>query len=96
MITPTVSEEVSQHIFPAKSRFQALKTLKDLYDSHSEMDIIQLMLKLFSLEVNNNDSMLVSYKIRAIMHKIQASSLETLPSTCIICKVTLSNSLQLP
>ena len=51
MITPTVSEEVSQHIFPAKSRFQALKTLKDLYESHSEMEIISLMLKLLKLEV---------------------------------------------
>ena len=51
MITPTVSEEVSQHIFPAKSCFQALKTLKDLYESHSEMEIISLMLKLLRLEV---------------------------------------------
>ena len=32
VITATVSEEVSQHIFPAKSCFVALKMLKDIYD----------------------------------------------------------------
>ena len=44
VITATVSEEVSQDILPTKSCFEALKTLKDLYDSHSEMEVIQLML----------------------------------------------------
>lgn len=72
MISATVSEEVSQHILLAKTRYEALKTLKDMYDSHSEMEFIQLMLKLFSLEVNDNDPMLVTSEIREIMHKIQA------------------------
>ena len=76
MITATVSEEVSQHVFLAKSYFKALKALKYLHDSHFEMEIIQLMLKLFSLEVKDNDHMLIAYKIKSIKHKIQASSMK--------------------
>ena len=34
------------------------------------------MLKLFNLEVKDNDPMLVAYEIRAIMHAIQASGIE--------------------
>ena len=70
MITTTVSEEVSQHIFPTKSFFEAFKRLKYFYDSHFEMEIIQLMLKLFSLEVKDNDPILVGSEIREFMHKI--------------------------
>ena len=47
-----------------------------MYDSHYEMEIIQLMLKLFSLELKYNDPMMVAYEIRAIMHKIQASGMK--------------------
>ena len=36
------------------------------------MEVIQLMLKLFSLEVKDNDPMLVASEIKAIMHKIKA------------------------
>ena len=50
IINATISEEVSQHIFPAKSCFEALKTLKYLYDSHSKMELVKLMLKLFILK----------------------------------------------
>ena len=63
MIIAIVSEEVSQQILLAKSYFETLKTLKDLYDSHSEMEIIKLMLKLFSLEVKDNDPMLFASEI---------------------------------
>ena len=72
MIIATVNEEASQHILPNKSCFEAIKTLKGLYDSHSEMEVIHLMLKLFILEVKDNDPMLVASEIRATMHKIQA------------------------
>ena len=67
MITAIVSEEASQHIFPAKSCFEALKALNDLYDSHSKMEIIHLLSKLFSLEVKNNDPMLVTYEIKVLI-----------------------------
>ena len=40
------------------------------------MEVIQLMLKLFSLEVKDNDPMLVASEIKAIMHKIQASGMK--------------------
>ena len=36
------------------------------------MEISELRLKLFNLEVNDNDLMLVVYENREIMHKIQA------------------------
>ena len=35
------------------------------------MEVIQLILKLFSLEVKDNDAMLVAYEIKEIMHKVQ-------------------------
>ena len=47
-----------------------------MYDSHSEMEVIKLMLKLFNLEVKDNDPMLVAYEIRTIMHKIQTSGMK--------------------
>ena len=40
------------------------------------MKIIQLMLKLFSLEVKDNDPMLIASEIRAIMYKVQASGMK--------------------
>ena len=64
MIIATGSEEVSQHIFPTKSCFEALKTLKYLYVSHSEMEVIKLMLKLFNLEVKDNDYIPVASEIK--------------------------------
>ena len=76
MITATISEDVSQHVFPAKSCFGELKALKDLYGSHYEMEIIQLILKLFNLELKYNDLMLVAFDIIEIMHKIQASGMK--------------------
>ena len=76
MITAAVSEEARQHILPPKSCFEALKALKYLYDSHSKMEMIQLMLKMFSLEVKDNDPMMGASEIKAIMHKIQESGMK--------------------
>ena len=58
MITAIVSEEVSQHIFPATYFFQALKRMKDMFGSHTKMEVIQMMLKLFNLEVKDNHPMI--------------------------------------
>ena len=62
---------------PIKSSFESLKTLKDVYDSHSKMETIKLILKLFSLEVVDNDRILVTAEARAIMHNIEAYSIKT-------------------
>ena len=35
------------------------------------MEIIQLMLKVFSLELKDDDPMFLTYEIRSIMHKMQ-------------------------
>jgi SH3-like domain-containing protein len=42
LIVASVSEEVSHHIKSIKDSWGALKKLKDLYDSHSELELIQL------------------------------------------------------
>jgi hypothetical protein len=57
VISMTVSEEVSHHIASINDSYGALKRLNDLYDTHSELELIQLMLKLFNLELKNDDPM---------------------------------------
>ena len=50
----------------------ALKRLNELYDTHSEVELIQLMVKLLNLELKNNDPMDLASEIKAIMHDIDA------------------------
>ena len=93
MIIANVSEEASQHIMLDKSCFEALKTLKYLHESPSKMEIIQLMLKLFSLELKDNDPVLDASENWAIMHKIQASSMELeLPLATFVNSLYLTHS----
>ena len=72
LITAIVSEDVSQHIISMKKSYDALKKLRDLYDSHSELELIQLLLKLFNLELKDNDPMAMASKINYIFHDIDA------------------------
>ena len=72
LIVASITEEVGRHIISCKSEFVALKKLKDLYDSHSELEIIQLLMKLFNLEMKDNDPMKLASKIRALFHDIEA------------------------
>ena len=67
------NEELSKHLVSSKSAWKALKKLKDLYDSHSELEIIQLLMKLFNLELKHNDPVKISYEIRDIFHDIDAT-----------------------
>jgi len=46
-----------------------------MYDSHSELELIQLQLKLFNLELKNNDPMALILDIREIMHDINTIGL---------------------
>ena len=41
LIAVSVNEEVSQHISPFSNSFESLKKLKKLYDSHSELEVVQ-------------------------------------------------------
>jgi hypothetical protein len=76
LIAASFSEEVSMHIISCKSVFSALKKLKDLYDSHSELEIIQLLMKLFNLEMKDNDPMKLASEIRALFHDIEATGVK--------------------
>ena len=76
MIIAFVSEEVSRHLVSRKSAWDALKKLKDLYVSYSELEIIQLLMKLFNLELKDNDPMKLAYETRAIFHDIDATGVK--------------------
>jgi len=50
LIAASISEKVSRHISPFSDPFEALQKLKELYDSHPTLEVVQLMIKLFTLE----------------------------------------------
>ena len=54
----------------------SIKETKDLYDSHSELEVIQLLMNLFNLELKDNDPIKLAYEIRAIFHDIDATSVK--------------------
>jgi hypothetical protein len=60
MICAIVSEEVSCHIVYVSDSYGALKRLNELYDTHSDLELIQLILKLFNLKLKNDDHMYLS------------------------------------
>lgn len=53
----SMSEDVNHHINSISNAWGALKKLKDLYESHSELEFIQLQLKVLNLELKENDPM---------------------------------------
>lgn len=65
-----VDEEINRHIKSIKEAWGAFKKFKDLYNSHLELEFIQLQLKLFNLDVKGNDPMALASKIKDIMHNI--------------------------
>ena len=50
-----------------------MSKLKELYDSHSELEVVQLMIKLFSLELKNDDPLALASEVRSIMHDIKST-----------------------
>ena len=50
--------------------------MKELYDSHSELEVVQLMIKLFSLELKNDDPLDLASEVRSIMHDIKSTGVE--------------------
>jgi hypothetical protein len=69
----TISEEASCHIVSINDSYSALNKLKDLYDSHLDLELIQLMVNLFNLELKNDDSITLDFEIKAIMHDIDVT-----------------------
>ena len=93
----SVSEKVKCHIRSIDDAWNALKKLKDLFDSHSELELIQLQLKLFNLELKNDDPMALISKIRAIMHDIESTSVKIDIAFVVLIKAlypTYSNYLE--
>jgi hypothetical protein len=76
LISASVTEEVSRHILSSTTAFKALEKLKDLYDSHSELEIIQLLMKLFNLELKDNNPMKLASKIKAFFHDIDSTGVK--------------------
>lgn len=76
MIAAYVNEEVSRHIKPFSNPYEALRKLKELYDSHSELEIVQLMIKLVNLELKNDDPLALASEVRYIMHDIKNNGVE--------------------
>jgi len=46
--------------------------MEDLYESHSELEVFQLMVKLFNLELKADETLAPTLDIRAIMHDVNA------------------------
>ena len=76
LISASVSEEVSRHISSYSTAFEALQKLKELYDSHSALEVVQLMIKLFTLELKNNDPLALASEVKSIMHDIKNIKVE--------------------
>jgi len=66
-----VSHDVSQF----SNSFEALQKLKEIYDLHSELELVQLI-KLFSLELKNDDPLPLASKVRSIMHNIKTTGVK--------------------
>jgi hypothetical protein len=71
-----MSEEVNRHIVSIIDSYSAWKKLKDFYDTHSELELIQLLVKLFNLELKNDDPMALASEINDIMHDIDATGVK--------------------
>jgi len=78
VIAMTISEYLSRHIISIKDSYGALKKLKDLYDSHSEiLELIQFLVKLFNIELKNDVPMALASDIKATMYGIDATRVKT-------------------
>lgn len=76
LITTFVNEEVSHHISPFSNSFEALQKPKELDDSHSMLEVVQLMIKLFSLELQNGDPLALASEVKSIMQYIKVTNVE--------------------
>eukprot|EP00253_Pinus_taeda_P024327 PITA_24327 len=76
LIAASVNKEVSRHISTCSTAFEALQKLKELYDSHSALEVVQLMIKLFTLELQNNDPLALASEIKSIVHDIKSTKVE--------------------
>jgi len=76
LIAASINEEVSRHISQFSNTFETLQKLKELYDSHSTLEVVQLMIKLFTLELKNDDLLSLASEVKSIMHDIKVTNVE--------------------
>jgi len=76
LISTSINEEVNRHISPFSNASEALQKFKELYDSHFELEFVQLMIKLFILELQNDDPLALALEVRSIMHDIKVTNVE--------------------
>lgn len=76
LIAVFVNEEVSHHISPFSTAFEAFQKLKELYDSHPTLEVVQLIVKLFTLELQNNDPFALVSEVKSIMHDMKSTKVE--------------------
>jgi len=72
----SINEQVSHHISSFSTVFEVLQKLKELYDSHSTLEVVQLMIKLFTLKLQNNDPLALASEVKSIMHDIKSTKVE--------------------
>jgi len=70
LLLQCVSEEVSCHFVSINDSYSALNILNDLYEIHSELELMQPLVKLFNLELKNDDHMDSTSKIKFTIHNI--------------------------
>lgn len=63
---------MGHHIVHICDSYGALKKLKDLYDPHLRLELVQLLVNLFNLKLEDYDPMSLAFEIKAIMHDIDA------------------------
>jgi len=76
LIAASVDEEVSFHISPFSNAFESLQKLRKLYDSHTELKVVQLMIKLFNIEFKNDDHLALALEVRCIMNDIKTAGVQ--------------------
>jgi len=65
-----VSEEVSCHFVFINDLYSALNILNELYEIHSQLELTQLLVKLFNLELKNDDPINLAFEIKSTIHDI--------------------------
>lgn len=65
---------MSNHIIPITDSYDVLKK-KYLYDTHSKLEFVQLMIKLFNIDIKENDPLALSYEIESIMHDVNTTGI---------------------
>jgi len=76
LIATSINKELNCHISPLSNSFEALQKLRELYESHFELEVFQLMIKLFKLELKNDDPLALQLELISIIHDIKIIGIE--------------------